>query len=220
LLNSANRSRTIVYIDGFNLYYGLRDAGLRPYYWLDLRKLALRLVRSPFVLDQVKYFTARISGAHPDDTPARAKDREASRLRQVAFLEAVATLPRLDIFEGHFLLKRDYCRSCRRDFFRAEEKMTDVQLATQFVADAFLDRFDSAVIVSADSDLVPPIGCVQAHFPNKRILVAFPPERSSGDLKRAANWISIWPSSIKQCQMPDSITKADGVVLKRPNEWR
>ena len=32
--------RVIVYIDGFNLYYGLRAAGLQRYYWLDLRRFA------------------------------------------------------------------------------------------------------------------------------------------------------------------------------------
>ena len=29
--------RVAVYVDGFNLYYGLRSKGWRRYYWLDLR---------------------------------------------------------------------------------------------------------------------------------------------------------------------------------------
>ena len=28
--------RVAVYVDGFNLYYGLRSKGWRRYYWLDL----------------------------------------------------------------------------------------------------------------------------------------------------------------------------------------
>ena len=28
--------RVSVYVDGFNLYYGLRSRGWRRYYWLDL----------------------------------------------------------------------------------------------------------------------------------------------------------------------------------------
>ena len=32
--------RVSVYVDGFNLYYGLRARGWRRYYWLDLRSMA------------------------------------------------------------------------------------------------------------------------------------------------------------------------------------
>lgn len=32
--------RVFVYIDGFNLYYGLKEAQLRKYYWLNMYRLA------------------------------------------------------------------------------------------------------------------------------------------------------------------------------------
>jgi hypothetical protein len=32
--------RVIAYIDGFNLYYGLKDKGWRRYYWLNLNSLS------------------------------------------------------------------------------------------------------------------------------------------------------------------------------------
>lgn len=54
---------TIVYIDGFNLYYGaLRGT---PYKWLDLEALSQRLLPKDDV-HLVRYFTARIT-ARPDD---------------------------------------------------------------------------------------------------------------------------------------------------------
>ena len=37
--------RVAVYVDGFNLYYGLRSKGWRRYYWLDLRSLSEQLLR-------------------------------------------------------------------------------------------------------------------------------------------------------------------------------
>ena len=52
--------RVVVYIDGFNLYYGLRDAGWRRYYWLDLRRLSENLLRPDQRLVLVRYFTARV----------------------------------------------------------------------------------------------------------------------------------------------------------------
>jgi len=213
--------RTICYIDGFNLYYGLKDAGLDRCKWLDIRGLALSLVRKPFVLHYTKYFTARIRGPHPKDPPAKGAAREASRVRQTIYLEALSTLPRTAIYEGHFLLKRDHCRVCNADFLRPEEKKTDVQIATQLVTDAFLNRFDSAVIVSGDTDLVPPIQSVREHFPQKKIVVAFPPERHNVALEVVANaWMDIWKKTIARCQLPDPVTKSDGVALHCPAEWR
>ena len=216
----STRLRTICYVDGFNLYYGLRDSGFRRYYWLNVREMASKLVRLPFVLAQTKYFTARISGRHQGDTPEQESDRQVARLRQQTFLEALDTLNALTIHEGRFLLKRDYCRACKVNFYRPEEKMTDVQLATELVADAFLDRIDSAIVVSGDSDLAPAISAVRTHFPHKKIVVAFPPKRHSLELKEVASkTVKIWEATLKRSQLPESVTKPDGTVLRRPPEW-
>jgi hypothetical protein len=51
--------RVAVYVDGRNLYYGLKSRGWRRYYWLDLRRLAENLLRPSQRLTAVRYFTAR-----------------------------------------------------------------------------------------------------------------------------------------------------------------
>ncbi len=217
----ASRIRTICYVDGFNLYYGLRDSGLRDCYWLNLRSLAERLIRPPFELRTTKYFTARVSGRHPGDSEEKAAEREAGRQRQLIYLRALDDLQALEVYEGHYIIKRDFCRACNKDFYRPEEKMTDVQIATHLLADAFLNRFDSAVVISGDSDLVPPIQMVQRHFPEKRIAVAFPPSRVSKHLRLVADEVLyVWPSSLRQCQFAQSITCNDGTVLTRPEVWQ
>lgn len=38
--------RVITYIDGFNLYFGLKQAGLKRYYWLDVAALGQRICSS------------------------------------------------------------------------------------------------------------------------------------------------------------------------------
>lgn len=38
-------NRVIAYIDGFNLYFGLKSKGFKKYYWLDLSALAYILQR-------------------------------------------------------------------------------------------------------------------------------------------------------------------------------
>ena len=52
--------RVAVYVDGFNLYYGLRSKGWRRYYWLDLRRLSEQFLRPGQRLVMVRYFTARV----------------------------------------------------------------------------------------------------------------------------------------------------------------
>src|SRR5690348_14551023 len=120
----AGRNRTICYIDGFNLYYGMRDAAMRDCYWLDVRRMAARLVRPPFVLERTKYFTARVSGGRKGDSIEKAAEREDSRRRQAVFLAALAKIRGLEIYEGTYLLKPESCRLCGKTVIRAEEKMT------------------------------------------------------------------------------------------------
>ena len=52
--------RVTFYIDGFNLYYGLREDNLQRFFWLDLHRLSMNLLLSHQRLVTVHYFTARV----------------------------------------------------------------------------------------------------------------------------------------------------------------
>ena len=41
--------RVRMYVDGFNLFYGLRARGWRRYYWLDLHRLAAPALRHHYL---------------------------------------------------------------------------------------------------------------------------------------------------------------------------
>jgi hypothetical protein len=206
---TAKTYRVITYIDGFNLFYGLRDSGFKRYYWLDLWSLSANLLRPDQKLEKVKYFTARISSP------------QSKRLRQLTYLEALGTLPNVEIFEGHYLDKPVTCRSCGASWSTHEEKMTDVNIATELLTDAFRDRYDTALIISADSDLVPPVRAVNTLFPTKRLVAAFPPGRTSRHLASAVYWqFTIGRAKLAASQFPNSITKPDGHILNRPASWR
>ena len=71
--------RVAVYIDGFNLYYGLRAKGWRRYFWLDVRRLSEKLLRPNQHLVEVHYFTASV--VPEPNNPGKFK-------RQKTFLEA------------------------------------------------------------------------------------------------------------------------------------
>ena len=79
------KQRTIIYVDGFNLYYGcLRKTS---YKWLNLKVLFQNLLNENHEIIKIKYFTAHIS--------AREGNNDA-RLRQKYYLQALqAYLPGL-----------------------------------------------------------------------------------------------------------------------------
>ena len=201
-------ARVITYIDGFNLYYGLCDSGWRRLLWLNVRQLSINLLKASQQLVFTKYFTARISG--PPD----------KRKRQQTYLEALETLPDLRIFYGKYQLNPWTCRNCGFEEQVPKEKMTDVNIAVELLADAFHDAYDTAILVSADSDLTGPVETVKRLFPRKRVVVAFPPRRFSIDLRGTATAsFTIGRAKLRQSQLPRSITKPDGFVLERPAKW-
>lgn len=208
-----NKQRVIAYVDGFNLYFGLRDSNYRRYYWLNLQALAENLLRTYQRLIGTKYFTARIAGG--------TRQINEKRQRQNDFLEALETLNNFTIYYGHYLKKAVTCYNCRATWFTHEEKMTDVNIATELLTDAYEDRFDTALLISADSDLVPPVQAIRRLFPAKRIVACFPPGRFSEHLKQAAHGQLILGRAIlAKSQFPDHIGKANGFVLQRPQTWR
>jgi len=206
----ANDVRVMLYVDGFNLYFGLRTKGWKRYYWLDVQRLGEKLLRPNQSLVGVKYFTADIRG--PAD-----KHR-----RQQTYLDALSTYrPNLTIMRGHYLIKKKQCRRCAYEFEMPEEKKTDVNISTQMLVDAFLDRFDVAILISGDSDLVPPIEAIRQHRPQKRVVVAFPPARTSEDLKRAAHaWFWINEQKLRLSLLPNPVVKPNGHELYKPTEWK
>lgn len=205
-------SRVVAYVDGFNLYFGLRSRGWKKYYWLDLCALATALLRPGQTLEGVHYFTSRIRANGHNDSDMQ---------RQTAYLEALGTLPNLRLHFGHYLEKPKQCRKCGAPWMDYEEKMTDVNIATQLLADAYEDRFDTALLISADSDLTTPVIAARARFPGKNIIVALPPKRRSHQLTQAASGsFIINETAYRRSQLPAQVQREDGFVLSRPDTWR
>ena len=85
--------RTRVCVDGFNLYYGALKG--TPFRWLDPVRLSALLLPRECAIDRLRYFTARVSGKVDPRAPAR----------QRIYLNALATLPEVEIHYGRFLAK-------------------------------------------------------------------------------------------------------------------
>ena len=220
-MNENDIQRVIAYVDGFNLYFGLRDSNFKRFYWLNIQLLAQNLLKERQQLLLTKYFTARITAPAEWDKSFLSAKLKEKRRRQATFIEALETLQDFRLYYGHYLDNSVECWACGRRWLDPKEKMTDVNIATEMLIDSFENRFDMALLISADSDLVPPIRAIRRIYPSKRFVCAFPPARSSEHLKNAANaFLNIGRGTLAKSQFPDRVRKPDGYVLHKPDSWR
>jgi 6-hydroxy-3-succinoylpyridine 3-monooxygenase len=206
------RKRCIVYIDGFNLYYGALRGG--RFKWLNLEKY-FRLLLPNDNIQKIRYFSARVVGA--------------SAARQSAYLSALDTLPLVDVILGKFKTKqiRGLCPNCPlpepRYFSAYEEKRTDVNIALWMLHDAQKDLCDRMVLVSGDSDLVPAVAMTKDNYPQKEIIVYIPARSdvrgAAVELRTAADKNKTLPlQMLKASQFPAEIA-TDSAIIKKPMSW-
>lgn len=202
-------NRTIVYVDGFNLYHSVRENLGRRFLWLDIEALSADLMKEGMQLVAVKYFTSRI--VRPEE----------SRKRQVAYLEVLATLPRVEIIEGRFKKRTVKCRECGNSWPDDDEKQTDVNIAVAMMDDSCCGSCDVQMLVSGDSDLVPVVKLVSEHDQGIRVLAAFPPMRVCEELKQHADgWFHLSQHKIRRNQLPDRVVLPSGHEVVRPPKYR
>jgi hypothetical protein len=199
----------IAYVDGFNLYYGLHQGYGRRYLWLDLQHLVQRVRPDDQVL-KVRYFTAEV------------KDDSDGLARQRAYLGALqAYCPAVEVVLGRYQTKSMSCRQCGKVWTSYEEKETDVSIAVALVADAAAKASDIALIVSADSDLCPAIRTARSLSPERRMIAAFPPRRSSFEIRSLIRRpFTLAVADIRNSLLPEVvIDPATGAGLGRPGKW-
>jgi uncharacterized LabA/DUF88 family protein len=101
------------------------------------------------------------------------------------------------------------------------EKMTDVNIALEVARDSFRNEFDTAFLVTGDSDQVPTVRLVREVSPAQRVVVLFPPERVSKHLKGVAHAaLNINEANLRESQFPESVKLVSGVTIERPDRWR
>ena len=206
------RKRSVVYVDGFNVYFAIRYT---PHRWLNVAKLAALAVPDTDLV-ATRYFTARIEARADKDAPAR----------QDIYLRALRTVPNLSIHFGQFLSNRVRMTLTQPpligpktvEVWKTEEKGSDVNLATYLLADAFGGRYERAIVVSNDSDLVEPIRMVKGKLA-LQIVVLSPADRFSKELHDAATaYRRVTDATFKAAQFPETLV--DGVgEFHRPPGW-
>ena len=220
---------TIVYIDGFNLYYSLKDT---PYKWLNIETL-VRSVLEPswHNVTQIKYFTAQVKRKQKDPSNV---------IRQNMYLRAIQTLQKVETVYGKFKKRNvkaslviknpEQLKQIKKiigknitPFFKYEEKETDVNIATHIIYDCCKENIDSIVLLSNDTDLKLPLWFARKKL-KKRVIVITPTKNETEsivsmeahqDLQKISNkTISLTEGHLKNSQFPDVV---NGV--SKPKSW-
>ncbi len=217
--------RTVVFVDGYNLYYGLlRGTTLK---WLDLVALFRDHVLQPGTeLLQVRYYTAPVLGRMCDDP--------RSPQRQRLYLQALRrTHPdQLAIIEGRMLASTPYQRLVdpidgmpglhRVKVHNFTEKKTDVNLASDLLCGAWTGAYEQAVVCTNDSDLEAALAAVKRYHPQLRLGPVAPIPQDdhryiTRDLRQHCDWFkTLSPVHLHNAQLPERIPASD---IRRPETW-
>lgn len=219
--------RTIIFVDGFNLYFRLlRDRPADK--WLNPKLLAENVLNPANIVTEVNYYTARVSGRLDVDAPRR----------QQVYFDALGTIPEIHIHMGMFLTQEKFAALIHPPAFRpvqaaampqpwpdvvkilkTEEKGSDVNLASHLLFKAFRNEYDVAAVISNDSDLVEPIRLVTQEL-GKTVGLLSPVNNPNPQLAAASSFVRrIRPNHLTASQLADPLTLPDGSTLTRPATW-
>ncbi len=194
-----------IYIDGFNVYHALKE-DYPQYMWLDYRKLIDQALCAKDTIERIVYFSAY------------AKWKQGAVLRHREYIKALRSAG-IDVILGKFKRTTRKCKLCQKKYSSHEEKRTDVNIALQIVADAVDNVYDRALILTADSDLIPAVEMVHQLTPGKEVGIMRPIGRVCGDLSQHVDFSrKMSQKLLRQSQFPDEIVAgADRII--RPASW-
>lgn len=214
------KKRSIIYIDGFNFYYGMLT-GRPDLKWINYQRLA-ELLRPDDDIVQVRLFTAMVD---------KKKAVSGKRDRQQRLWAALKAQPKMTLTEGKFAERErtclvPTCHNPQRRFTALEEKQTDVNIALQLVRDVQTLVPDVVVIISGDIDLLPAMDVAMKIDKKVRPVVYIPVHEETLKYRRKDEFMNyaeavkpIPEKYLRQAQFPAQVPLGDGSVVERPPEW-
>ncbi len=211
-------TRTIGFIDGFNLYHALTEAdhlGNRRYVgyrWLDYRKLVECYLRVGDILSEVYYFTAYASW----NTPSGIEKKQKHQSFVIVQRECGVT-----VVLGRFRPTWKKCMAtCKQRYQTYEEKRTDVNIAITMLKLAMLGQYEKAILISGDSDLTPAIKAVRETRPKIKITTVVPIGRTGKALINASDSdLNMKESHLRKSLLPREVALKNGRVITCPTGW-
>jgi len=217
--------RTIVYVDALNLYY--RALRYTAHKWLNLEVLARASLPTACNIVAINYYYAPVSGRTDPDAPHR----------QNVYLRALKTLPIVSTYQGNFLANRVwaglvtpmefrprhwfafiYPRPVVTRVWKTEEKGSDVNLGAHLVRDAFQNKFDTAAVLTNDTDLTEPVRIVTKEC-NLPVILLTPVNKPATSLAKYARSVRHIRPYLGPSQFPNPVVNAAGQHIHKPPSW-
>ena len=228
---------TIVYIDGYNLYYGcLRDSA---YKWLDVVSIVDTIckIQNPDArLIQAKYFTSPVKAS------LASHGQKANEAQNSYHKALVNKYPdRLQIVQGYHDVRDSVAinrvgkkpdRSNKVNIWKLEEKQTDVNIALHMYRDLIVKgECEQVVLVSADTDLEPVFELIKEDLPESTCGLILPNrepreggsvayDRLPKSLMEKADWVRrvIKDAELEASQLPNRVPTKKTPAIK-PEYW-
>ncbi len=218
--NTSSKKIVNFYIDGFNFYFGLKritehKPDWRKFYWLDLVKFCSQFLENNEVLGKVNYFTAR-----PINNEKRKRQNILLNCNRKLYPE------KLIVTYGRYASKNVKCKAfggCKKPYEEPEEKETDVNLAIQMIIDSYEKKCQKMILVSGDTDFVPPLKIIKNKHKHIQTMILFPPGHRSTHLDQICPYnkdLEKQKPKWNKAIMPDKVEFVDGKFYTIPEKWK
>ena len=137
----TKQKRVAIYIDGSNLYYKLRDLELTNITYFDYSGLSGWLARDRTIISK-RYYIGVVRAKENDE-----KGQVLRKNQQRLFNHLYSPSQGFIVKQG-YLMKNDGVY---------HEKGVDVKIAVDLLVGAYEDMYDTAILISSDTDLIPAI---------------------------------------------------------------
>lgn len=226
-------TRLAMFVDGWNFYWSLVDANIKPYGWCDFALLAQQQTGMLSAAVAVKYFTSA-DRPHPE----KIADRQATIWWRALEFRG------FEIIKGEFRSTRvEVEQQIRQDQKKWREKQTDIALASHMIADCNrierdFDRpgkwlwqpgYDEAVLLSQDSDFVPAVEILVGDPFQRRVHVLLPPSSDNAEASAQRIWkplsgqnirvVQLTKADLAKALLPQVVANTDGEKVECYHTW-
>lgn len=219
--------RVAAFIDGFNVYHFLCQPENRHCKWLNYYALCENLLPRNSQLTSVQYFTAKATW-----DPAKER-RHNIYIRALQHAGVDVVIGKFKHTKKLVVIKNEASwktfktvdgkvNGTRFFGYSFEEKKTDVSIACEMLSKAAKDSYDTAMLISGDTDFEPVLRTIMKDF-KKDLWVVVPNKRIAGSIKALTprgQCASLKRNIIEKSLLDDPFIVGDGTELRCPNEWK
>jgi uncharacterized LabA/DUF88 family protein len=191
--NDQKTKRVAIYIDGSNLYYKLKDLGIKNITYFEYGNLAEYLAGKSRTVVAKRYYIGAVR--------AKGGDEKAIRMQE----NQVRLFNHLRSKSDGFSIKLGYLMKNDGIY---HEKGVDVKMAVDLLVGAYENMYDTAILVSSDTDLIPAIQKIK-HLGKEVEYIGFSHKPSYGLIKNATETRLLTKNDVKKFE---NIKKVKSII--------